>query len=81
MRSLWNTCGKLVESAWKACGQSVVVFHSFVSSKIRTWKTSTFFQVMYTFCVQNCTAIVGKITSVKSLFYTEYTGLTKTTTN
>lgn len=81
MRSMWTSCVQVAEKAWDACGQSMRVLHSLVLSSKSTWKTTGLFHGLYTFCVRNYTAIVGNITSVNEWLYTQYTGLTKTTTN
>ena len=81
MRSMWTTCVQLVEKAWDACGQSVAVVRSQFSFHINHWITGRLFRVLCTFCIQQYTGTVGKFTSVIGRLYTQYTGLTKTTTN
>lgn len=81
MRSMWISCVQVAEKTWVACGQSMAVLHSQFLSPFMSWITARLFRGLYTFCVQNCTAIVGNFTSVNSRLYTQYTGPTKTTTN
>lgn len=80
LSALLYGCAQPVHNHWLACGQKSAVINSPLSRSFAMRKTLIVLPVMYTYCVQNCTAIVGKITSVNRQFYTVYTGLTKTTT-
>jgi hypothetical protein len=76
-----KTCGQHVEKISIASGQNYTVLHSVRSSNTNLWKTSQFIQSLYTFIIQLYTLAVGKFTPVINHLYTQYTGLTKTTTN
>jgi hypothetical protein len=78
---MWTSWVQLVEKTRDACGQTMAVLHTQLTSSISPWKTPRLFRGLYTLCVQYYTATVGNYTPVNSRLYTQYTGLTKTTTN
>lgn len=79
--TLWKTCVQAVGKTQDACGQYISVLHSKFFGSKHVWITTLFVSELYTFCIRQYTAIVGNFTSVKDRLYTQYTGLTNTTTN
>lgn len=78
---LWKACVQHVGEVWASCGQKSGLSHSPLLSPKTMWENNRFIQQLYTFCMHNCTAIVGNFTSVISRLYPQYTGPIITTTN
>lgn len=75
-----KACVQRVMSLWFACAQAVGVLHSSFRTTNELWITNRFTHSVYTNCMQVLRNLVGKFTSVISMFYTVCTGPITTTT-
>lgn len=75
-----KACVELVGSLWVGRGQKIGLSRMHNYKQNALWITRDFSSMLYTNCIQLYTWVVGKITSVNSALYPQYTPLTTMTT-